>query len=114
MLVCWTKTSKVAAEHKTYDEAMAGIDDTIKKMGLDYLDMMIIHSPQAWAKVNQSEDRYVNGNREAWKALLDIEFISLIFIFDAAVFLSIAITSMFLDLIAVICAGLANQQSNRT
>lgn len=38
-------TSKVAAEHKTYDEAMAGIDETIKKIGLDYLDMMIIHSP---------------------------------------------------------------------
>ncbi|MGN0510084.1 MAG: aldo/keto reductase [Lachnospiraceae bacterium] len=64
-------TSKVAAEHKTYDEAMAGIDETIKKMGLDYLDMMIIHSPQPWIKVNQSEDRYVNGNREAWKALED-------------------------------------------
>ena len=58
-------TSKVAAEHKTYDEAMAGIDETIKKMELDYLDMMIIHSPQPWMKVNQSEDRYVNGNREA-------------------------------------------------
>lgn len=64
-------TSKVAAEHKTYDEAMAGIDETIKKIGLDYLDMMIIHSPQPWEKVNQSEDRYVNGNREAWKALED-------------------------------------------
>lgn len=64
-------TSKVAAEHKTYDEVMAGIDETIKKIGLDYLDMMIIHSPQPWEKVNQSEDRYVNGNREAWKALED-------------------------------------------
>lgn len=32
---------------------MAGIDDTIKKMGLDYLAMMIIHSPQPWVKVNQ-------------------------------------------------------------
>lgn len=48
---------------------MAGIDETIKKIGLDYLDMMIIHSPQPWEKDDQSEDRYVNGNREAWKAL---------------------------------------------
>ena len=63
--------SKVAAEHKTYEEAKAGIDETLEKMGLDYLDMMIIHSPQPWEKVNQSEDRYVNGNREAWKALED-------------------------------------------
>lgn len=62
-------TSKVAAEHKTYEEAKAGTDETLKKMGLDYLDMMIIHSPQPWVEVNQSEDRYVEGNREAWRAL---------------------------------------------
>ena len=63
--------SKVAAEHKTYEEAMEGINETLEKMGLDYLDMMIIHSPQPWVKVNQSEDRYVEGNRAAWKALED-------------------------------------------
>ncbi len=63
--------SKVAAEHKTYEEAMAGINKTLETMGLDYLDMMIIHSPQPWVKVNQSEDRYVEGNRAAWKALED-------------------------------------------
>ena len=64
-------TSKVAAEHKTYEAATAGIDNTLKTMGLDYLDMMIIHSPQPWAEVNQSEDRYIDGNRQAWKALED-------------------------------------------
>ena len=61
--------SKVAAEHKTYAQAKQGIDETLKKMGLDYLDMMIIHSPQPWVEVNQSEDRYVEGNRAAWRAL---------------------------------------------
>ena len=40
-------------------------------MGLDYLDMMIIHSPQPWVEVNRSEDRYVEGNRAAWRALED-------------------------------------------
>ncbi|MCI5603803.1 MAG: aldo/keto reductase [Clostridiales bacterium] len=63
--------SKVAAEHKTYEEAMAGINGTLEKMGLDYLDMMIIHSPQPWVEVNQSDDRYVEGNRAAWRALED-------------------------------------------
>lgn len=38
-------TSKVAAEHKDYDSAARSIDETLEKMGLDYLDMMIIHSP---------------------------------------------------------------------
>ena len=61
--------SKVAAEHKTYEAAMTGINETLEKMGLDYLDMMIIHSPQPWVEVNQSDDRYVEGNREAWRAL---------------------------------------------
>lgn len=63
--------SKVAAEHKTYEEAKNGIDETLAKMGLDYLDMMIIHSPQPWMKVNQCDDRYVEGNRAAWRALED-------------------------------------------
>lgn len=63
--------SKVAAEHKTYEEAKAGIDKTLETMGLDYLDLMIIHSPQPWDKVNQSSDRYVEGNRAAWRALED-------------------------------------------
>ena len=63
--------SKVAAEHKTYDSAAKSIDETLLKTGLDYLDMMIIHSPQPWYKVNQSDDRYVEGNRAAWRALED-------------------------------------------
>ncbi len=61
--------SKVAAEHKTYEDAKASIDKTLSDIGLDYLDMMIIHSPQPWVEVNQSDDRYVEGNRAAWKAL---------------------------------------------
>ena len=63
--------SIVAAELKTYDSAGKSIDETLSKMGLDYLDMMIIHSPQPWVEVNQSEDRYVEGNRAAWRALED-------------------------------------------
>lgn len=61
--------SKVAAEHKTYEDAKTSIDKTLSDMGLDYLDMMIIHSPQPWVEVNQSDDRYVEGNKAAWKAL---------------------------------------------
>ena len=39
-------TSKVAAENKTYKSAADSIDETLNKMKLDYIDMMIIHSPQ--------------------------------------------------------------------
>ena len=63
--------SKVAGEHKTYEEAAVGIDDTLAKTGLDYLDMMIIHSPQPWVEVNQSDNRYPEGNIAAYRALED-------------------------------------------
>ena len=63
--------SKVAAEHKNYNSAKESIDETLNKMGLDYLDMMIIHNPQPWAEVNQSSDRHFEGNLEAWRAMED-------------------------------------------
>lgn len=64
-------TSKVAAEHKTYQSAANSIDETLSKMKFDYIDMMIIHSPQPWKEVNQSENRYFKENKEVWKALED-------------------------------------------
>lgn len=64
-------TSKVAAENKSYDSAMSSIDESIKKMNIGYIDMMIIHSPQPWMEVNQSENRYFEENKEVWRALED-------------------------------------------
>ncbi|MFH5811262.1 aldo/keto reductase [Companilactobacillus sp. FL22-1] len=63
--------SKVAAEIKNYDEAKRSIDETLNKMGLDYLDMMIIHNPQPWKEVNQGNDRHFEGNLETWRAMED-------------------------------------------
>ena len=64
-------TSKVAAEYKTYESAANSIDETLNKMKLDYIDMMIIHSPQPWVEVNQSDNRYFEGNRQVWRAMED-------------------------------------------
>ena len=61
-------TTKVAAELKSYNEAAASIDESLQTMGLEYLDMMIIHSPQPWKQFGE-EERWFDGNREAWKAL---------------------------------------------
>lgn len=63
-------TSKVAAEAKSYESAAASIDETLFKMGLDYIDMMIIHSPQPWAEF-RIEKRYFEENKEVWRALED-------------------------------------------
>lgn len=61
-------TTKLAAEVKTYKEARASIDASLGRMGLDYVDMMLIHSPQPWAQFG-GKDRFFEGNREAWRAL---------------------------------------------
>ncbi len=61
-------TTKLAAETKSYDEAVRSIDGSLQTMGLDYLDLMLIHSPQPWAEFGV-EDRFFTGNREAWRAL---------------------------------------------
>src|SRR5205085_6158176 len=61
-------TTKLAAEIKSYKEAVASIDQSMKTLGLDYIDLMIIHSPKPWAKFLE-EEPYFEGNREAWGAL---------------------------------------------
>ncbi len=61
-------TTKLAAEVKSYEAAVASIDQSLKTMGLDYIDLMIIHSPKPWAQFS-GDDRFFEGNREAWRAL---------------------------------------------
>lgn len=60
--------TKLAAEIKDYEGAKAAIDGSLETMGLDYLDLMIIHSPQPWENW-AAEDRFFEGNLAAWKAL---------------------------------------------
>ena len=63
-------TTKLAAELKSYDAAAASIDGSLEKLGLDVIDLMLIHSPQPWAEFG-GDDPYFEGNREAWRALED-------------------------------------------
>lgn len=62
-------TTKLAAEAKSYEEAVRAIDGSLEKLGLDYIDLMLIHSPQPWADFRGGA--YADGNREAWRALED-------------------------------------------
>ncbi|KRE54777.1 2,5-diketo-D-gluconic acid reductase [Arthrobacter sp. Soil736] len=62
-------STKLAAEIKDYDRAVAAIDGSLEKLGLDYIDLMLIHSPQPWDDFRGSD--YAEGNRQAWRALED-------------------------------------------
>ncbi|PTY37089.1 2,5-diketo-D-gluconic acid reductase [Saccharospirillum sp. MSK14-1] len=64
-------TTKLAAEMKSYQEAVDAIDESLRVMGLDYVDLMIIHSPQPWMQYREDKRSFDAGNREAWRALED-------------------------------------------
>lgn len=63
-------TTKLAAQFKSYEGAAAAIDASLERMGFDYIDLMIIHSPQPWDHFGE-DDRFVAGNQDAWRALED-------------------------------------------
>lgn len=64
-------TTKLAAEAKDYQTAATAIEGSLQALGLDYIDMMLIHSPQPWMEYGDEEDRCFEGNKEAWRALED-------------------------------------------
>jgi diketogulonate reductase-like aldo/keto reductase len=61
-------TTKVDAGLKTYAEAKASIDASLQALGLDVIDLMIIHSPQPWADFHSGQ-HFFEGNLEVWRAL---------------------------------------------
>lgn len=63
-------TTKLAAECKSHAEAVGRIDESLQTLGLDQIDLMLIHSPQPWSEFRLG-DRFAEGNLEAWRALED-------------------------------------------
>lgn len=63
-------TTKVRAEYKTYEEAKKSIDESLNRLGLEYIDLIIIHSPQPWMEF-RDDKRYFEENINVWKALED-------------------------------------------
>ena len=61
-------TTKVAAELKSYKEAKESIDKSLKDLGLDYVDLILIHCPQPWA-LFRGKRRFFEENIAVWKAL---------------------------------------------
>ena len=62
-------STKLAAEIKDYNDATRAIDGSLTTLGLEHIDLMLIHSPQPWKDFRGGD--YAEGNREAWRALED-------------------------------------------
>lgn len=55
--------SKIPGRHHAYDDAIASVHGSLERLGLDHLDLQLIHWP------NPSRDLYV----EAWRALVRLQ-----------------------------------------
>ncbi len=55
--------SKIPGRHHGYDDAIASVHGSLERLGVDYLDLHLIHWP------NPSVDKYV----EAWRALVALQ-----------------------------------------
>ena len=54
--------SKIPGRHHGYDDAIASVHGSLERLGLDYLDLQLIHWP------NPRHGKYV----DAWRALVDL------------------------------------------
>ena len=59
-------TSKLPAEIKSYERAVRHAALTMKNIGLDYIDLYLIHAPWPW---NEIGAEYTKENIEVWKAM---------------------------------------------
>jgi diketogulonate reductase-like aldo/keto reductase len=59
-------TSKLPAEAKDYDKAVEEFETTMSEIGLDYLDLYLVHAPWPWNEVGKD---CREENRQIWKAM---------------------------------------------
>lgn len=61
-------TTKVQAEIKSYEKAKKSIEKSLETLGLDYIDLILIHCPQPWM-LFRGKRRFFKENKEVWRAL---------------------------------------------
>ncbi len=64
-------TSKLKAELKGYQVAKDEFEKTIQRLGVDYLDLYLIHAPKPW-HIHSDGTEYTAQNIETWKAFIEL------------------------------------------
>jgi diketogulonate reductase-like aldo/keto reductase len=59
-------TSKVPAEAKSYEDAVTQFGITMDQLGLDYLDLLLIHAPWPWDQIGKD---CREENKQVWRAM---------------------------------------------
>lgn len=58
------------AEVKSYEGARAVIEESLSNLGVDYIDLMLIHAPKPWSEMGDpNSTRYEEENLAVWKAM---------------------------------------------
>lgn len=61
-------STKLWNDHRGYDKAMKAFEDSMNKLGLEYLDLYLIH----WPAVARWHDDWRKINRSTWKAFEEL------------------------------------------
>lgn len=78
-------TSKLWVDYFTYEKAKQGIDDSLRKLGLDYLDLYLLHQPYgdvagAWRALEEAQQagkiRSIGVSNFAPDQLINLELMS--------------------------------------
>ena len=59
-------TSKLPAEVKSYERVVRYAEKTVKNIGLDFIDLYLIHAPWPWNEIGAD---YTKENIQVWKAM---------------------------------------------
>ena len=63
-------TSKIPAEYKSYELATRTIEESLKFLQTNYIDLMLIHAPRPWDEMSEENGKnYNEENLSVWKAL---------------------------------------------
>lgn len=64
-------TTKVPAETDSYTQAMDNIDESLQRLGLAQVDLLLIHAPRPWSRIGEVREKDDEKNIQVWKALED-------------------------------------------
>ena len=62
-------TTKLPSHIKTYDGAKEHFAESLASLGLEYLDLYLIHAPWPWSNIGEE---CTEGNIEAWRAMVEL------------------------------------------
>lgn len=62
-------TTKLWNDAHSFDAATAALDESLRKLGLDYVDLYLIHWPNPAAVQANGDDAWIDANADTWRAM---------------------------------------------